>query len=92
MPASVIVPYSEAMDVRIGVSNTGRELEVEMADDADVDALAKTVDAAAAKGDAVLWLTDRRGKRIGVPVATLAYVEIDAGSEGRRVGFGATSR
>ena len=92
MPASAVVPYSEAMDVRIGVSNTARELEVEMADDTDVDALTKKVDSAATKEEGVLWLTDRRGKRIGVPTAHLAYVEIDAGSEGRRVGFGAANR
>jgi hypothetical protein len=41
------------------------------------------------KGDlGVLWLTDRKGRRVGVPAAKLAYVEIGSPNEERRVGFG----
>ena len=36
----------------------------------------------------VLWLTDRKGRRVGVPAAKLAYVEIGSPTEERRVGFG----
>ena len=36
---------------------------------------------------AVLWLTDRKGKTIGVPAAKVAYVELGSASEERRVGF-----
>jgi len=36
----------------------------------------------------MLWLTDRRGRRVGVPANRIAYVEIARGEE-RRVGFGA---
>jgi len=40
-------------------------------------------------GDAVLWLTDRRGRRVGVPSARVAYVELGAPEGARRsVGFG----
>jgi len=37
----------------------------------------------------VLWLTDRRGRRIAVPTAQVAYVEVGAPANERRVGFGA---
>ncbi len=76
------------MDVRIGIVQTAKELEVELADDADREQLLGDIEAALA-GDAVLWLTDRRGRRVGVPVAKIAYVEVGAPASDRRVGFGA---
>jgi hypothetical protein len=78
-----------AMDVRIGVTHTPRELEVDVADETDADALAKEIEKAVGSEGAVLWLTDRRGKRVAVPASKVAYVEIDAGHDERRVGFGA---
>ena len=76
------------MDVRIGIVQTPKELEVELGDDADRDELLADIESALA-GDAVLWLTDRRGRRVGVPVAKVAYVEVGAPTPDRRVGFGA---
>lgn len=76
------------MDVRIGVTQTAREIEVELADDADPAAVRATVDEALADEDRVLWLTDRRGRQIGVPSAKVAYVEIGSPSDSRRIGFG----
>lgn len=75
------------MDVRIGITHTPKEIELEMSEDAD--AVAKTVEKAIANGDKLLWLTDRKGRRVGVPAAKVAYVEIGSSSEDRRVGFGA---
>ena len=77
------------MDVRIGVTYTGKELEVEMADDTDREALAKEVDAAVSGSSPVLWLTDRKGKTVGVPSEKIAYVELGRSASDRRVGFGA---
>ena len=76
------------MDVRIGVVYTARELTVETDD--SVDSVTATIEEAMSKGDALLWLTDKKGRRIGVPVDKIAYIEIvtDAGS--RKVGFGAS--
>jgi len=37
----------------------------------------------------MLWFTDRRGRRVGVVTARLAYVEVGATGEHRRVGFSA---
>ncbi len=76
------------MDVRIGVTNTPREIEVDMADGTDAAALAAQIEEAIAEST-ILWLTDRKGKRVGVPAAKLAYVELDSTTEDRRVGFGA---
>jgi hypothetical protein len=67
------------VDVRIGITHSPKEIEVEMPDDADGDKV----------GDGVLWLTDRKGRRVGVPVVKVAYVEVGAPASDRRVGFGA---
>lgn len=76
------------MDVRIGVTYTGRELEVEMPDDADRAGIAAAVDAVVSGSNPTLWLTDRKGKTIGVPGDKIAYVEIGRDKSERRVGFG----
>jgi hypothetical protein len=75
------------VDVRIGLTQTPKELEVQLGDDADADALRAQVDAALA-GGSTLWLTDRKGRQVGVPSAKLAYVEIGSPEDGRRIGFG----
>jgi len=36
----------------------------------------------------VLWLADKRGRRVAVASAKIAYIEIGGGGEDRRVGFG----
>jgi hypothetical protein len=76
------------MDVRIGVTYSPKELDLELADDADAEGLRSQVESALAGGqDAVLWLTDRRGRQVGVPVGKIAYVEIGAPGADRRIGF-----
>lgn len=76
------------MEVRIGVTHTPKELEVELADDTDRATLMGDIEKALADDDGVLWLTDRRGRRVGVPVGRVAYVEIGSPHDERRVGFG----
>jgi hypothetical protein len=76
------------MEVRIGVVYTARELTVETDD--SVDGVTAAIEGAMAKGDALLWLTDTKGRRIGVPVDKIAYVEVAADAGGRKVGFGAS--
>ena len=75
------------MDVRIGLTQTPKEIEVQLGDDADAGELRKQVDAALSAGS-TLWLTDRRGRQVGVPAEKLAYVEIGSPDDGRRIGFG----
>ena len=75
------------MDVRIGLIQNVKELEVQLDDAADVGALRKQVDAALKDGS-TLWLTDRRGRQVGVAAEKLAYVEIGSPDDERRIGFG----
>jgi hypothetical protein len=77
------------VDVRIGVIYTGKELEVDLPDETNRDEISKAIDAAVAGDSPVLWLTDRKGKTIGVPSEKIAYVELGRQSSDRRVGFGA---
>jgi hypothetical protein len=77
------------VDVRIGITQTPKELEVEMADDVNGDKVVAEIEKLLKTGDGVLWLTDKKGRRVGVPVAKVAYVEVGAPSSDRRVGFGA---
>jgi hypothetical protein len=76
------------MEVRIGVVYTARELTVETDD--SVDVVTAAIETAASSGDVFLWLTDTKGRRIGVPVDKIAYVEVAADAGGRKVGFGAS--
>lgn len=77
------------MDVRIGIAQSVKEIEVELADDADHGSVQADIDRALGSSEGVLWLTDRKGRRVGVPVGKVAYVEIGAPTTERRVGFGA---
>ena len=77
------------MQVRIGVTYTPKEIEVEVAEDIEGDALIASIEEAVSAEGRVLWLTDRKGRRVGVPSSKLAYVEIDPGTHDRRVGFSA---
>jgi hypothetical protein len=60
------------VDLRIGVTDNPKEIRVEMADDTDVAALRSEVDAAVAGSGSVLWLTDIRGRQVGVPAGKIA--------------------
>ena len=75
------------MEIRIGIVQSMKEIDVELADDADRDALGAQVEAALSN-DQVLWLTDRKGRRVGVPAARIAYVEFGTPARERVVGFG----
>jgi hypothetical protein len=74
------------MEIRIGVVHTPKELNVEL--DGTADEIIGTIDKALADGTAILWVTDTKGRRIGVPTDRIAYVEIDEDGANKRVGFG----
>src|SRR5580658_4446675 len=77
------------VDVRIGITQSPKELEVEMPEDAERDKVVAEIEKLLKTGDGVLWLTDKKGRRVGVPVVKVAYVEVGAPASDRRVGFGA---
>lgn len=82
-PAATVSP----VDVRIGVTQAPRELSVEV-DDESRDDVRANVDAALSGAVDVLWITDKRGRDIGVPAAKIAYVEVGSAEGDRRIGFG----
>jgi hypothetical protein len=75
------------VDVRIGVTQAPREINIEVDDDVDRDDLRSRVEAALAGATDVLWITDRRGKDVGVAAAKIAYIELGSPDD-RRIGFG----
>jgi hypothetical protein len=77
------------VDVRIGIIHTGKELEVELVDGSEREQVIADVEKSLSNPEGVLWLTDKRGRQIAVPSARIAYVEVGAAVDDRRVGFGA---
>ena len=72
------------MEVKIGVQQAPRELTVEV--DQDADSVESTITAAVGDESGLLSLTDSKGRRILVPTAKLAYVELGSPTVGQ-VGF-----
>ena len=72
------------MDIRIGIANSPRELNIESAQTpAEVEKIVSTALESDAK---FIKLTDDKGKLFIVPVASFSYLEM-GGEESRRVGF-----
>jgi hypothetical protein len=74
------------MELRIGVVHTPKELTLEV--DGSADDIVGTIDKAVAGGNAIVWLTDTKGRRVGVPAERIAYIEVDEDGGNRHVGFG----
>lgn len=72
------------MEVRIGVEHSPRELALES--NQSQDEVEAAVTKALGSADGLLTLVDDKGRKVIVPAAKLAYVEIGE-SESRRVGF-----
>jgi len=76
------------VDVRIGVVHTMKEIDIELAHDADPHQVRAAIEHALGDDDRVLWLTDRHGRQIAVPSGRIAYVELGSPDSERRIGFG----
>ena len=74
------------MELRIGVVHTPKELSLEL--DGTADDVVGTIDTAMAGGNAIVWLTDTKGRRVGIPAERIAYIEVDEDGSNKRVGFG----
>ena len=74
------------MEIRIGVVHTPKELNVEL--DGTADEVVGSIDKALADGTPMLWVTDTKGRRVGIPTTRIAYVEVDEDGANKRVGFG----
>ena len=76
------------VDLRIGVTQAPRELNLEL-DDGEREKIENAVEAALSGAVDVLTVTDRRGRRVAIAAAKIAYVEIGPVDGDRRIGFGA---
>lgn len=72
------------MEVKIGVQNVSRELSFDTNEEGD--AIEAGVAKALEDGVPFIAVTDSKGRRVIVPTATLAYVEIGSPTVGQ-VGF-----
>lgn len=70
--------------VKIGMAQSGRELEVEVD---DPEAFVLRFEEAVTSGQKLWWVTDGEGNRHGLVVDRIAYVEVAPGRD-RTVGFG----
>ncbi len=73
------------MDVKIGVTDTGRELVV--SSHSNPDEIEAQISESLKNPQGTLVLVDDKGRRVIVPTAKIAYVDI-APADTRRVGFG----
>jgi hypothetical protein len=78
------------LDIRIGVSDSPREIEIEAAESVTQEEVEKAIQDALNSGIPMVWLSDKRGRRVGVPSAKIAYIEIGPNKSERRVGFSAS--
>lgn len=61
------------MKARIGIADTGHEVEVEVEDQSD---LAKRLETAYRKGVPILWFRNTKGRDIGIPIGRVAFIEM----------------
>jgi hypothetical protein len=74
------------VEVKVGVQHSPRELAVESP--LSAGELESLIAAALSANEGTLTLEDERGRKLVVPVAKIAYIELGE-PETRRVGFGA---
>ena len=77
------------MIVRIGVSETPKEVEVDMPADTTTDEVKAAVADALGTDGGMLWLTDKDGRQIAIPSTRVAYVDIGVPNTAPKIGFGA---
>jgi hypothetical protein len=78
----------DVVEIRIGIVQSMKEIDLDLGPEADEAAVTAQIEASLA-GDTVLWLTDRKGRRVGIPASRVAYIDVGAPGGERKVGFGA---
>ncbi len=72
------------MRVRIGMTMSARELDFEVE---DAEELLGAFRRAVEEGEKILWVTDEEGRRHGLVVDKIAYLDVEA-DKSTKVGFG----
>lgn len=75
------------MKVRIGISTTDKLLELEV-DDAKT--FKKEMERAVEEGG-LGWFTDSKGRTVGIPARSVAFIEMEDSRADRTVGFAPAS-
>lgn len=73
------------IEIRIGVHDSPKEISLELEESSE-DLIKRFNEVLAGTGT-VLWMTDRRGKQIGIPATKVSYIEIDPEMSLKSVGF-----
>jgi hypothetical protein len=71
------------MRVRIGITDTSKVVEV---DAENIDEFKSELERAMAEGG-FAWFTDTKGRSVGIPASSVAFVEIEGADGGPSVGF-----
>ncbi len=71
------------MKVRIGISTTDKLLELEIE---NPKSFKKEIERAVAEGG-LGWFTDSKGRTVGIPARSVAFIEIEDAESGTTVGF-----
>lgn len=75
--------YDRLMKVRIGISTTDKLIEIEIE---NPKAFKTEMERAVAEGG-LGWFTDSRGRTVGIPARSVAFIEIEDTDDGHTVGF-----
>jgi hypothetical protein len=78
--------YDRGMKVRIGISTTDKLLEIEID---DAKGFKKEMEKAVAEGG-MGWFTDSKGRTVGIPARSVAFIEMEDIEGTRTVGFAPT--
>lgn len=71
------------MKVRIGISTTDKLLEIEVE---DAKTFKKEMERAVEEGG-LGWFTDAKGRTVGIPARSVAFIEMEDTNSDRTVGF-----
>ena len=71
------------MKIRIGISTTDKLLEIEIE---DPKAFKNEMERALAEGG-LGWFTDSKGRTVGIPARSVAFIEMEDAGDSRTVGF-----
>ena len=75
--------YDRVMKVRIGISTTDKVIELEVDDAKKFKA---DIERSLAEGG-MGWFADSKGRSVGIPATSVAFIEIEDSDATRRVGF-----
>lgn len=76
------------MDVRIGLVYSQQPLELELPDDADIEAIKAELAKVLTDDEHVAWLTDKKGTQVALVGGKVTFVALGTGGDKGKIGFG----